>query len=155
MNGLRALMIGFAAVLLAMACATEPVTPFTEAPIAAGQARLYVYRPESPVTPTGSNRLWLDGRDLAAVDSDGYVTVTLPPGSHRLDPSLQPPDIANATRPRMVELHPDGATYCRLFGIPSIYGTRWDVRCSDDPNDHPELRACHLRAPDPEGDWQP
>jgi hypothetical protein len=141
------------AALIGTACAAPEVTPFaSDAPIPPGQARLYVYRPETPVSPAQPNLVWLDGRELAALAPNAYVTLALSPGTHRLDASLHPPDIANATRGRAVDLHPDRATYCRLFGVPSIYGTRWDVRCSDDAEEHADLRSCFLAKLSPAAD---
>jgi len=154
MSRARAGFLGFAAALAVAACATRE--PFRDyAAIPSGRARLYVYRPASPVSPGQPNQVWLDGHELAALDPDGYVTLVLTPGAHQLDASRQPPDIANATRGRAVELHPDRATYCRLFGVPSVYGFRWDVRCSDDREEHADLRACHLAALHAEGHWEP
>lgn len=145
LRGVRELL---GAVLVA-SCAAPRDTHFTGyAAIPPGQARLYVYRPESATsTPRARVAVKLDARPLVELGRDEYASVALPPGEHRLAPRPMPA--------RSLELHAGRATYCRVLAIQEGLVLVWDLRCSENPDEHADLRACSAAALDRTVDWQP
>jgi hypothetical protein len=150
------------AALLVASCATSPLRArdahFTGyLPIPPGQSRLYVYRPETSIkTPRDEAPMEVDSRPLAHLGRDEYVSITLPPGTHRLGAS---PPAATGYNPhppaRVFELEADRATYCRVFPIPEGVVFLWDIRCGKDPEAHAALRECTAAPLDRTVDWQP
>jgi len=156
--GRGALLLG--AALLAASCALSAPksTHFTHyLPIPTGQARVYVYRPETSIkTPREGVLMELDVRPLAVLERDQYVSVVLPAGQHKLGSRVSAGVTFSPHLPaRVVELHADRATYCRVLPIPEGVVFDWDVRCSEDTESHAALRECSETSLDRTVDWQP
>jgi hypothetical protein len=145
---LRSLGATLALALLGFACALEPEsadeTP--DQPVPEGPARLTVYRPEKGMlTPHKPLPTQLDGKLLAGLQRDQYVSVALPPGEHRL---------TIPGRSTGLLLEPGETLYCRISGVPDRAVLVWDLRCSADPDENSDVDTCGKGALDPDGNWQ-
>ena len=141
-------MRGALAALLAAGCVSAPPDRhFADyAPIPPGQARLYVYRPEtSTSTPRAGVSVSIDGRPLTLLARDEFATVALPPGEHRVT--------ANRTA-RPVELAADRATFCRILATSTGGVLLWDIRCGASQEANAALRECSAAPLDRSVDWE-
>ena len=134
--------------LLCFACALEPEAPAEppDQPAAEGPARLTVYRPEKGMlTPHKPLPAQLDGKPLAGIQRNEFVSVQLEPGEHRL---------TIPGRSTGLLLEPGETLYCRISGVPDRVVLVWDLRCSADPDENTDVESCGKGALDPDGNWQ-
>jgi hypothetical protein len=144
------------AALLIASCAAPPDTHFTNyAPIPPGQARLYVYRPESSAGPHDAGGISVDKRPLASLDKGAYVSVVLEPGAHEFAAGVSAGPRLARLPSRTIELRADRATYCSLSAELDGLVVLWDLDCGSDPEAHRELRSCRRGKLDRTVDWQP
>ena len=145
---MKALGAPLALALLGLCCASGPESPAVSAEQTApeGPVRLTVYRPEKGmVTPRNPLPTQLDGKPLAALQHDEFVSVQLAPGEHRL---------TIPGRSTGFLLAPGETLYCRISGVPDRVVLVWELRCSADPDQHTDVQSCGKGTLDPDADWQ-
>ena len=155
-----------AAILLSVAacgaCASGADGPVFASfdPIPPGDARLYVYNSHHP-----SVWILVDGRELSELRYGGYVSVALAPGKYHLaaegaDWRSRRLDDAE----RDIRLEPGTALVCEYwaeeFGLPDVsrypnVGRPTALSCSEDANDHPDLRECRRDDVFEDALWRP
>jgi Protein of unknown function (DUF2846) len=118
-------------------------TPFTQHdPIFEGEGRLYVYRPVAFTNSGGAIDFVLNGKALSRIRNDGYVSLSLPPGSHTLVAEF-PMNMANLQPVgRSFRIRAGRAMYCGYSSSTNGIQIMWRLDCSDDQEAHSELRGC-------------
>lgn len=126
------------AALLA-ACTKVPEAPRFAGvdPIPESKGRVYVYRQSGTAMP-GYIDFVLDGRPLATLGYDEYVSVLLSPGSHMVvgDPSVNLSGLATGEA-QTFRVRAGEPVFCGYSAeMTSLYSSSWRIDCSDDAEAH-------------------
>lgn len=138
-GGMKSLRPVAALALVASGCyATGPLFAGYD-PIAAGEGRLYVYRPGGSAGQGSSVDLSLNGRALATLRNDGFVSVPLQPGDYVLTAYMGglTPQVGQRFR-----IAPGRATFCGYKSSTNLVLITFEIACGDDAEAHHALRQC-------------
>jgi hypothetical protein len=112
-------------VLIAASCAEPPATaqvPVPAAPVPAGEARIWFYRPYEPYGSHNLARVDVNGSLIGAVENGSAFYRDVPPGHYRIAPESFGRDINQV---RQVDVAPGQQLYVKIVSLES-----WGVSVS-------------------------
>lgn len=131
----------------------DPFSPYD--PIFEGEGRLYVYRPAAFANSGGEMNFVLNGKALATLRNDGYVSVSLKPDEYALTAEW-PTNIQNLESvTERFRQRAGRAIFCRYKTSTNVVTISWRLDCGESEETHAAIRGCKKEPFEPGMGWSP